>query len=155
VNPRHERERADHEADGAREDLVATLEELDRRRAAAFDLRTQFVRHRGAVLAAAGGTVAVVGGAVALTTLRQRSAKRRRVRNRWRGLRRAWEHPERMASRAADAPPLASLARKVALAFAAALGTQLSRRAAAALLPSPRGAGEGADVGARREVQLE
>ncbi|HVE85567.1 MAG TPA: hypothetical protein VND93_22090 [Myxococcales bacterium] len=130
------REQADQAADRVRDELLTTLEELDRRRLKATDWRFQMDQHRPQLLIAAAGAASLVVAVVGLIIARRRVARRRRVRRRWDAVQRAWEHPERIASRAGDAPGLQQLARKVLVAFGVALAARAGKRAAAAMVPT-------------------
>ena len=129
------REQADQAADRMREDLLTTLKELDRRRVRATDWRQQFEEHQGALLITAGAVVAAVALGVGLIVTRRRVAVRRRVRRRWEAVGRAWSHPERLATRAKDAPGVELLIRKALLAFGVALATRAAKRAAVSMVP--------------------
>lgn len=130
-----EREQVERTADRIRDELMLTLEELDRRRHAAFDVRHQLEDHREllirAGLAAAG--VAAVWTGFALYRARHRDrylAKKRRD-----ALRRAWKHPDRIASQAEVAPLPVELGRKLVLIFGTALATSLAKRSVETLVP--------------------
>lgn len=103
-------------ADLVRSRLHATLSALDRRRHEALDVPLQISRHLGVVAGVAAVTVA---GAIVVGVLRAASAARRRRRGRWQLLRRAWEHPERVAQ------PEETLTGKIAKAAAVALARYL------------------------------
>jgi hypothetical protein len=62
----------------------------------------------------------------------------RRRKEMWKGFRRAWAHPERIATRAQERPAPAELGRKLLMVFGLAFGTQLAKRSALKLIPSPR-----------------
>jgi len=99
-------------ADLVRSRLHATLTALDKRRHDALDVPLQISKHLGIVAGIAALTVA---GAVVVGFVRAASAARRRRRARWQLLRRAWEHPERVAQ------PEETLTGKIAKAAALAL----------------------------------
>lgn len=130
------REQADQAADRLRDGLLTTLKELDRRRQRATDLRYQVQQHRTALVLTAGGVVAVVGSLVALAQVRGRRRYHHRFQRRWEGLRRAWEHPDRVATQADEAPFLGQLMKKLVLAVGVAFGTQLIKRSAVKLVPA-------------------
>ncbi len=84
-------------ADVARTSLFVTLEELDRRRHEALDVRHQLRAHLGAVLATTALGLVVATVAVAFVVRRAVSTRARRRSERWQMLQRAWRHPERVA----------------------------------------------------------
>lgn len=90
-------EQAEHTADRIRGELLRTLDELDRRRHEAMDLRHQALVHWKLVAGLGVTVVGVVAGQIALTRwLEHRAELRRRARRREAFLR-AWQHPERLA----------------------------------------------------------
>jgi len=119
------RQQVEAAADRIRDELLTTLKELDRRRLSATDLRYQLATHRRAVLLAAAGVFGI--GTLSGTVLLFRAARRRRARfgARVKAVRRAWKHPERLASRSANRPALSALARRLAFALGSALGSRL------------------------------
>lgn len=129
------RDQIERSADRIRDELLVTLKELDRRRHLATNLRYQLERHGGLVLGIGLGSVLVLGTWMGLVFLRRRSRRRHRFERRMEGMRRAWRYPERLASRATDAPSPLQLGRKVGTTFLLALGTRLARKAAAGLVP--------------------
>jgi hypothetical protein len=94
-------------ADRARRELLATVRELDRRRRLALDLKYHF----SWVLIFAAASLVAVGATVAVTPTRWRNRKARTGRERLRGLVRAWNHPQRIAT---PAPKLYQSAVKIA-----------------------------------------
>ena len=137
------REQANQAADRVRDDLLTTLKELDRRRLQAADWRYQLQTHQRTVLIAATAVVGVVALGVGLAVARRQVTRHRQVRRRWEALGRAWNHPERLASRADDAPGLQQLLRKALLAFGVALASRVGKRAAVSMVPTtPRRPGE-------------
>jgi hypothetical protein len=135
------REQAERAADRIRDELLVTLKELDRRRQAVTDIRYQLRQHRTAVLVTAGGLVVAVGGLVTLAVVKRRRSQRfgAQVRYRWEGLRRAWRHPERLASRAKEEPAAGRLVKKLAVVFGTAFGSRLIKQAAVKMVPVKRG----------------
>jgi hypothetical protein len=137
------REQANQAADRMRDDLLTTLKELDRRRLQATDWRYQVQAHQGPLIVAVSAVVGVVLLGVGLVVVRRQMARRRQVRRRWEALGRAWKHPERVATRADDAPGVQRLLRKALLAFGVALATRAGKRAAVSMVPTtPRRPGE-------------
>jgi hypothetical protein len=131
------REQIESTADRIRDELLTTLKELDRRRHQATDVRRQVEEHLELFVLLGVGAVTLLGMGVGVAALRRRSRRRHPLHRRVEGMRRAWEHPERLASRADDKPMALELGRKVALAFAIAVATRLARRAAQNLVPPP------------------
>lgn len=117
-------------ADRIRGELLATLQELDRRRHEATDVHRQFERHKGAIALAAGGVVAAVGALVAASIFKARQHDKRVRKQRIRGFRRAWEHPERLATQADYRPLPIELLRKFAIVFGTVLVTTYAKRTA-------------------------
>ncbi|HYV46381.1 MAG TPA: hypothetical protein VFA20_16040 [Myxococcaceae bacterium] len=137
------REQANVAADRMRDDLLTTLKELDRRRLQATDWRYQVQAHQGTLIIAASAVAGVVALGVGLVMVRRHLTARRQVRRRWEALGRAWKHPERIATRADDAPGYQQLLRKALLAFGVALATRAGKRAAVSMVPTkPRQPGE-------------
>jgi hypothetical protein len=115
-----------HAADRVRSELLDTLHELDRRRRSATDLRHQVQTHKTTVmgLGAAAG-VGLVGIVTAL--LMRRRHRRIEMSTRIRAFRRAWEHPNRIATRAKDRPLPTELGRKVLMAVLVTAATRFAR----------------------------
>lgn len=126
-------EQTERTADRIRTDLLATLQELDRRRVRALDFRHQATQHLGALALGATVLILAVGVGVLLRVRRRRALGAAR-KERWRAFLRAWQHPDRLASRAKDRPLPAELGRRAAVAFSAALVTRVARRAASRLV---------------------
>ena len=123
-------------ADRLRDEFLITLRELDRRRHRAMDVRGLLRDNRRVVMAAGAGLAAavivIVGASVALS----RSRRARLPSRRMEGLRRAWQNPDRLATRAADAPrPLGILLNLLKVAVVAG-GSQLIRRSLQRALPA-------------------
>lgn len=138
MSPGTQHGQVEQTADRLRDEFLVTLRELDRRRHRAMDVRGLIRENRRVLIAAGAGLVAVViviiGGSVALSRSRRARLPERRVR----GVRRAWEYPDRLATRAEDVPrPLGILLTLLKVAVVAA-GTQLIRRAVQRALPAAR-----------------
>ena len=73
----HAVEQAGQAADRIREELLRTLEELERRSQRAMDWRTQLRQHRAIALGAAGALVLGVGANIALAVWANRRHARR------------------------------------------------------------------------------
>lgn len=134
------RDQLERSADRIRDELMVTLKEIDRRRHLATNLRHQVEQHTSLVLGIGVGAVLLLGTWTGIALLRRRFRRRHRFERRMEGMKRAWRYPERLASRAPDAPTPLQLGRKVGATFLLALGTRLARRAAAELV-SERPAG--------------
>ena len=125
-------------ADRIRDGFLVTLRELDRRRQRAMDLRGLLRENRRVVLAAGAGVAALIVVVIATSVALSRSRASRLPNRRLRALRRAWENPDRIATRAQDLPrPVGVLLSLVKLAAIAA-GSQLIRRAVQRALPAAK-----------------
>jgi hypothetical protein len=135
------------EANQVRTKLLRTVEQLDRRRHDALELRVQVQRHMRQ-LAVAGGAI-LVGTCAAMVLLVHRisTATERRRRNRWRLVKGAWQHPERALRAERRTSYLGALLRPLLLVLANALVMFPLRRYVARLLPP---ATSGADRSAAR-----
>ena len=123
-------------ADRLRDGFLVTLRELDRRRQRAMDVRGLLRDNRRVVIAAGAGLAAVVVVIIGTSVALSRSRESRLGERRLRALRRAWENPDRLATRAADMPrPLGVLVGLVKVLVLAA-GTQLIRRGVKRALPA-------------------
>jgi len=131
------REQIESVADRIRDELLTTLKELDRRRHQATDIRHQVEEHVELIVLVGVGVVSLLGMGLGVAAFRRRSRRRHPLQRRAQGLLRAWEHPERLATRSDDKPMALELGRKVALAFSIAVATRLARRAAQNLVPLP------------------
>ena len=125
-------------ADRFRDELLVTLRELDRRRQRVMDVQTLVRDNRRVLLAVGAGLlsagVVAAGAAIALGRSRRGRLAERRVE----GLRRAWKHPDRLASRAGDAPWPARIALGLLKVAVLTAGSQLIRRRLQAALPAGR-----------------
>ncbi len=130
-------EQHEQAANRIRDGLNRTLQELDWRLHVATDLRFQLMTHRGLVAVIGGGAVALLAVGLTLEALRERRARRPWVlrRRRVEGFKRAWRHPERLASRARERPLPAALGRRVVRASFGAFVSRIARRTARRVLP--------------------
>jgi len=115
-------------ADRLRDEFLITLRELGRRGHRAMDVRALLRDNRRVVIAAVAGLTAMVivilGVSVALSRPRHVRLSERRIE----GLRRAWDNPDRLATRAEGVPrPLSILLGLLKVTLVAA-GSQLIRR---------------------------
>ena len=140
-------EEAAQRSDAHRTSFALALEELEHRRRRATDVRYQLKAHAGWF--AAGVGFVVLGATTWVWVARARKASRgRRWRRDWkRALSRVYQHPERIASRAADRPLAARVSRGALAALLGAVAAQLAKRAARLLVGD-----EGREL--RREKQL-
>jgi hypothetical protein len=123
-------------ADRLRDEFLVTLRELDRRAHRAMDVRGLLRDNRRVVIAAGAGLAAVVVVIIGTSVALSHSRESRLGEGRLRALRRAWDNPERIATRAEDMPrPLGVLVGLVKVLVVAA-GTQLIRRTVKRALPS-------------------
>lgn len=119
-------QQAEHSADRIRDELLRTLEELDRRREDVLDVKRQAKEH-WPLLAGIGATL--VGMVVAKAALSRALApgvhayKQHKRRD---ALARAWEHPERIAPPRHS--PILAWAPKLVTAAGAAVAFALTRR---------------------------
>lgn len=126
------REQAERAADRIRSELVATMQELDRRRHRAMDLRYQLEKHFSVVVGIAAGAGLLAAGALLFAVMRAR--RENLLGERVRGLIRAWHNPQRIANSGPETSP-ATAAREVAMALAMTLATQFAKRGVVRLLP--------------------
>jgi hypothetical protein len=134
-----EREKVERTADRIRDELLLTIEELDRRRERAMDVKYQlrhFLEQNREMLGwVAGGAVALVGLSVGLSLWRARHHEEVLMRRRRLALRRAWEHPERLATGKKQQPFALELGQRLVLIFGTALATSLAKNAVQSLVP--------------------
>jgi hypothetical protein len=121
------REQVEQAADRLRTELLTTLAELERRGRLAVDLRYQLATHVTWAIAAVAGIVALTGVGLTRARLHKRSQRALKNRARLRGFLRAWEHPDWLAKKKQESRWSTALVRRSALAFAAAVGSQLGR----------------------------
>ncbi|QRK10198.1 hypothetical protein JQX13_08915 [Archangium violaceum] len=135
-----DREQVEKTADRLRDELLLTLEELDRRRERAMDVRYQvrqaLGKNRDVLMKAGGVALGLVVMGIAVAGWRHRHYEELLWKHRREALRRAWEHPERVASRASEGPIGIELGRKLVLIFASTLAWAMARRAVQSLVPA-------------------
>nr|QKW93716.1 hypothetical protein [Vitiosangium cumulatum] len=134
-----DREQVEKTADRLRDELLLTLEELERRRERAMDVRYQ-LRHaleknRDLILKAGGVALALALVGVGYSWWRARHREELLWKHRAQALRRAWEHPDRVASHAEERPVAIELGRKLVLIFATTLASAMAKSAVHALVP--------------------
>jgi hypothetical protein len=132
------REQVERTADRIRDEFLLTLEELDRRRGRALDVRYQAMQHRdliiGAVITAA--VLTSIGVGVAIWRIRHR--ERILARQRLKAVKRAWAHPGRVASSAEQRPLAVEMGRKLILIFGSTLASAVAKNAVQGLVPQRR-----------------
>ncbi len=144
-----DRKQVEQTADRIRDELMLTLEELDRRRERALSLRYQAGQHRDALIGVGAVAMVAVGLGVGYAIYRSRHRDEVLRRHRREAVRRAWEHPESVAYAAKQRPLGAELGRKLVLIFATALATRVAQNSVRSLVPvrgSPHPAGGGQKI---------
>lgn len=131
-----DREQVEQTADRIRDELLLTLEELDRRRARATDVRYHVRQHRDLLVTVGAAALVAVGLGVGFAIYRARHHDERVRRQRRKALERAWAHPDRVATSIEDKPLGAELGRKVVMIFATSLATAVARNSIQTLVPS-------------------
>jgi hypothetical protein len=132
------REQVERAADRIRDELLMTLEELDRRRERALDVRYQASQHRELLMSAAIAAAVLTGVGIGVAIWRVRHREQILVKKRRLAFRRAWRHPERIASSAKDRPLSVELGRKLILIFGSTLASAVARSAIQELVPQRR-----------------
>ena len=123
-------------ADRLRDEFLVTLRELDRRAHRAMDVRGLLRDNRRVVVAAGAGLAAVVLVIIASSVAVSRSRDSRLTERRLAGFRRAWDNPERIASRRTELPPPVRILAALLKISAVVAGTQLLRRTVRRALPA-------------------
>jgi hypothetical protein len=134
-----EREKVEKTADRLRDELLLTLEELDRRRERAMDVRYQ-VRHaleknRDVLVKAGGVALGLVVVSMGYSWWKARHREELLWKHRREALRRAWEHPDRLASHAEERPIGIELGRKLVFIFVTTLASAVAKSAVKSLVP--------------------
>ncbi|RKG70501.1 hypothetical protein D7V80_04755 [Corallococcus sp. CA054B] len=131
-----DREQVEQTADRIRDELLLTLEELDRRRTRATDVRYHVNQNKDLLLTVGAAALVAVGLGVGFAIYRARHHDERVRRMRRKALERAWAHPDRVATSIEDKPLGAELGRKVVMIFATSLATAVARNSMQTLVPS-------------------
>lgn len=131
-----DREQVERTADRIRDELMLTLEELDRRRHRTLDVQYQAMRHKDLIVGAAITAAVLTGVGVGIAMWRARHREQILARHRLRALKRAWEHPDRLASSAEERPLGVQMGRKLVMIFVTALATNIARNSVQTLVPS-------------------
>ena len=130
-----DRTQVEHTADRIRDELLLTLEELDRRRARAMDVRYQLSSHRDMLKMAGGAALMLVGVGVGVSIWRARHRQELLAKKRRKAMERVWTHPERVAASAESRPLSVELGRKLVLIFGSALASSIAKSSMQALVP--------------------
>jgi hypothetical protein len=133
-----DREQVERAADRIRDELLLTLEELDRRRDRILDIRYQISKHRNFLVGAAITAAVLTGAGVGVAVWRARHRQEILVRHRMKAVKRAWQHPDRLASSSEQRPLPVELGRKLVIIFASALLTRIAKNSAQTLVPRQR-----------------
>jgi hypothetical protein len=134
-----DRKQVEQTADRIRDELLLTLEELDRRRERAMNVRYQAEQHRDLIIGVGAVAMVAVGLGVGYAIYRSRHQDEKLRRERRYALRRAWEHPESVAYAAKQRPLGAELGRKLVLIFATSLATRIAQNSVRNLVPARSG----------------
>lgn len=132
---KHGREQVEKTADRIRDELMLTLEELDRRRERVMDVRYQASTHRDLIMGAAIAALVVTGVGVGLAVWRSRYRQHHLAQRRMTAIRRAWNHPDRLASRAEQRPFAVEMGKKLIMIFGTALATSIAKSSVQSLVP--------------------
>lgn len=135
---KHAREQVEKTADRIRDELMLTLEELDRRRDRVMDVRYQASQHQELIKAAAIAALVVTGVGVGVALWRLRYRRHHLAERRVKAVRRAWNHPDRLATRAEQRPFAVELGKKLIMIFSTALATSIARSSVQSLVPPQR-----------------
>jgi hypothetical protein len=150
-----DRTQVEHTADRIRDELLLTLEELDRRRARAMDMRYQISSHRDMLMMAGGAALMLVGVGVGVSIWRARHRQELLAKKRRKALERVWTHPERVAATAESRPLAVELGRKLVLIFGSALASSIAKSSMQTLVPQRRVADEDASGKPRAVRRME
>lgn len=144
-----DREKVEKTADRLRDELLLTLEELERRRERALDVKYHLSqaleKNRELLLKVAGVALGLAVVGLGYSAWRARHREELLWKHRWLALRRAWEHPDRVASHAEERPVGVELGRRLVLIFTTTLASALAKSAVRSLVPArsdePQGEG--------------
>lgn len=139
VSSQSAREQVEHTADRIRDELLLTLSELERRRERVLDVRYQASQHQDLLIGLGVAAIAMVGVGVGIGVWRARHRQQLLAKKRRLALHRAWEHPERLATRADQAPLSVELGRKLVVIFGSALASAVAKNAVRGLVPPRQG----------------
>jgi hypothetical protein len=136
------REQVEKTADRIRDELMLTLEELDRRRERVMDVRYQASRHKDLIMGAAIAALVVTGVGVGVAVWRSRYRQHHLAQRRMKAIRRAWEHPDRLATRAEQRPFAVEIGQKLIMIFGTALATSIAKSSVQTLVPNRKAQAE-------------
>ncbi|MCP3139865.1 hypothetical protein [Pyxidicoccus xibeiensis] len=131
-----DRKQVEQTADRIRDELMLTLEELERRRERLLSVRYQAHQHREGLLAIGAVAMVAVGAGIAYGIYRSRHHDEVLRRKRRQALKRAWEHPDSVAYSAKERPLGVELGRKLVLIFATTMATRIAQNSVKALVPA-------------------
>lgn len=134
-----DRKQVEQTADRIRDELLLTLEELDRRRERVLSVKYQAEQHKDLLIGVGAIGMVVVGLGVGYAIYRSRHQEERLRHERRVALKRAWEHPESVAYAAKQRPLGVELGRKLVLIFATSLATRIAQNSVRTLLPARQG----------------
>ncbi|MDC0712761.1 hypothetical protein POL68_30145 [Stigmatella sp. ncwal1] len=129
------REQVEHTADRIRDELLLTLGELERRRERVMDVRYQASQHQGFLIGVGVAAVTLVGLGVGIGVWRARHRDQLLAKKRRLAVQRAWQNPDRLATRAEHSPLSVEMGRKLVLIFGTALATAVAKNAVQGLVP--------------------
>ncbi|MDY7232357.1 hypothetical protein [Hyalangium rubrum] len=129
------REQVERTADRIRDELMLTLEELERRRERVLNVRYQASRHQEVIIGAAVAALVLTGVGVGVAMWRARHREQILARQRIKAVQRAWQHPARVASSAEQRPLAVEMGRKLIMIFGTALATSIARSSVQSLVP--------------------
>ncbi|WP_317987883.1 hypothetical protein [Hyalangium gracile] len=133
-----DREQVERTADRIRDELLLTLEELDRRRHQALDVRYQAAQHRDLLVGIAITAAVLTSVGLGVAVWRARHRQQILADHRLKAMKRAWAHPDRVASSAEQKPLAVELGRKLVIIFATALASNIAKNSVQGLVPRRR-----------------
>jgi len=138
ADSKHAREQVEKTADRIRDELMLTLEELDRRRERMTNVRYQASQHQDLIKAAAIAALVVTGVGVGAALWRAHYRRHHLAERRVKAVRRAWNHPDRLATRAEQRPFAVEMGKKLIMIFGTALATSIAKSSVQSLVPQQR-----------------
>lgn len=135
IQIREEPSSLERRADFLRAQLLDTIDRIERRAHELTNVRLQLGRHASVVRTFSIAGITLVGAGVALGFYRFRTRDERRRHQRRRAIRRAFEHPDRVASYK-DRTFFVQLLRNVALGSLTFVAMQMAKRSLRHALPS-------------------
>jgi hypothetical protein len=122
-------------ADRIRDELMLTLEELDRRRDRMMNVRYQASQHRDLIMGAAIAALVVTGVGVGIAAWRASYRRHHLAQRRVKAVKRAWRHPDRLATRAEQRPFAVEMGKKLIMIFGTALASNIAKSSVQGLVP--------------------